>query len=84
MQLEREKKLAEQKASQNAFSQLLMQATKKSTDQAFSQAHEASTNIEIAGHEGEQIEQESIEASDAVERLAALERMLNEWFAAPV
>lgn len=83
-QVVREKKLAEQKASQNAFSQLLMQATKKSAVQVSDQAYGASTNVEIAGHEGEQFEQESVGEGDAVERLAALERMLNDWFAAPV
>jgi len=42
------------------------------------------SKFEIAVHEGEQFEQESIGASDAIERLATLERMLNDWFAAPV
>ncbi|MBA4050100.1 MAG: hypothetical protein C0464_03760 [Cyanobacteria bacterium DS2.008] len=95
VQVDKTKEMAEQKATQKAFSQLLMQATKKSAFQVSSQAHEASTNsglvnrtngskFQIAGHEGEQFEQESIGTSDAVERLAALEQMLNDWFAAPV
>lgn len=91
MQLGSADELAQQSASQKAFSQLLMQATKKSAVQVSSEAHEAVTvgsgvndsKFEIAGHAAEKFEQESIAANDAVERLAALERMLNEWFAAP-
>jgi len=89
------KELAEQSASQKVFSQLLMQATKKSAVQVFSQAHEAvaigsvgigtnDSKFEIAVHQSEQFEQENTNASDAIERLAALERMLNDWFAAAV
>ncbi len=87
--------LREESAPQIAFSQLLMQATRKSNVQVSSQAQEAETNsglvsgtsdskLEIAGSEDEQFEQGCVGASDATERLAALERMLNDWFAAAV
>jgi hypothetical protein len=92
-QLGRMNELPEESAPQKAFSQLLLQATKKSAVQVSSGAQEAAiissagiatndSKFETAGHESEQFVQESI-GGDAIERLAVLERMLNEWFAAP-
>lgn len=91
----KENKLAEEIAIQKTFSQLLSQATKKGNVQVSSPALEAPTNsclgagknngkLDIAGFGSEYVEDESAESGDSQARLAALERMLNDWFAAVV
>lgn len=94
-QADKENELAEEIAIQKTFSQLLSQATKKGDVQVSSLALEAPTNsclgagknngnLDIAGFGSEQIEDKSAEMGDSQARLAALERMLNDWFAAAV